>query len=72
MMANFFHVQDRADLGGVLFTRIYDPALMPRASEIVYLAADPVTGTWQPLPPACNKINTTGIVNKMAVLVPYS
>lgn len=70
-MANFFHVQDRADLGGVLFTRIFNPADMPAAADIVYLSADP-DGTWQPLPPACDKINATGISNKMAVLVPYT
>lgn len=69
-MANFFHVQDRKDLGGVLFTRIFDPAAFGDARNIVYLTADPA-GTWQPLPKACDKIDATGISNKMAVLVPY-
>ncbi len=69
-MANFFTVQDRPDLGGVMFTRIVDPATSAvPAGNVVYLEADP-TGTWQAPPAVCNKI--PAITSKLQCLVAYT
>lgn len=71
-MSNFFYVQDRPDLGGVMMTRILDPAEAYQAENVIYVA-DPevIAGTWQPLPTVCEKINVGSMVNKMAKFAPY-
>lgn len=69
-MANFFSVQDRPDLSGVMFTRIIDPATSKiPAKDLVYLEADP-TGTWQSAPAAALK--TGAVTSKFQCLVPYA
>ena len=69
-MANYFSVQDRPDLGGVMFTRIVDPATAAvAAKDVVYLDADP-TGTWQDPPAVCKKI--PAVTSKLQCLVAYT
>lgn len=70
-MADYFAVNDRKDLGGVVYSRIFDPAAVAGA-KVVYLEADPTGGAWLP-PPAVVKDKTGAtITSKLEYLVPYA
>lgn len=71
-MADFFRVTDRKDLGGVVYSRIFDPSgLGFDADDIVYLDADPTGGAWLPPPDVVKKTGAT-VNSKLEYLIPYA
>ncbi|MDU4109275.1 MAG: hypothetical protein E7H74_18520 [Escherichia coli] len=70
-MADFFRVTDRKDLGGVLYSRIFDPAASSGAGRLVYLDNDPTGGSWLPAPAVLSKTGIT-VTSKLEYLVPYA
>lgn len=72
-MADFFRVMDRPDLGGVVYSRLFDPAAPSggNAGETVYLDADPTGGAWLPPPDVVEKTGAT-VISKLEYLIPYA
>lgn len=69
----FYHSLDLPERGGVMLTKITDPAtsVVPSLS-LVWLDADPTGGAWEPLPAVFSKVDASGLANRLSYFIPYA